>query len=107
MNINPLGINTYRQGLQETPARQKAIPEKNPVNESKDSLTVPTSSQKIGSSLAVKLKSETFMDMLSAEEKEAIDMLFEKYQAKGNGVYSVEGSTAPKSHLGNNVDIRL
>ena len=107
MKVNSIGIDTYRQTMNKPAVDNKPVADgKSQVNAGQK-IEIPGQPDKISSSLAIKLKSGAFADMLSAEEKEAIELLFAKYQNGNRGsAYSSDGA-ASQAHLGNVVDVKL
>jgi hypothetical protein len=105
MKINPVGVETYRQAMTRPPVDNKTVPEnKARVNETR--INIPNEAERTGSRLSVKLKPGTFSDMLSPQEKQALDMLFAKYNNIKQGDYSRSNDTG-QGHLGNLVDVKL
>ncbi len=102
MKINSIGINTYRQ-MTERPAanRQPAEIETNKPAEPTGKINIPVQKEKINSDLGVRVSGSKFTEMLSAEEKKAFELVFEKFNAnKANGNSGQDG-------LGRFVDVRL
>ena len=105
MKINPVGVETYRQAMGKPQVNNNAVAEnKARVNDTR--LKIPGQAEKIGSKLSVKLKPGTFIDMLSTEEKQALELLFAKYNNIKQGDYRPDGETG-QAHLGNLVDVKL
>jgi hypothetical protein len=105
MKINPVGVETYRQAMTRPAVDNRTVAENKPkVNETK--INIPNETERTGSKLSVKLKPGTFTDMLSSEEKQALDMLFAKYNNIKQGDYSRSNETG-ETQLGNLVDIKL
>nr|MBN2276250.1 hypothetical protein [candidate division Zixibacteria bacterium] len=73
-----------------------------------ETIQIPGQGEKVGSELSVQLKPGTFVDMLSAEEKQAMEIFFDKYQgvAPRQGAYSNDGQTN-SSYLGKQIDVKL
>jgi len=105
MKINPVGVETYRQAMVQRQADNKTVADnKSQVNATP--VKIPNDTERTGSALSVKLKEGTFTDMLSVEEKQALEMLFDKYNNIKQGDYSSNGETG-RAHLGNLVDVKL
>ena len=105
MKINPIGVETYRQAMGKPQVENKAVAEnKTRINETR--VKIPGQVEKTGSKLAVKLHPGSFVDMLSTEEKQALELLFAKYNNVKQGDYSPGGDTG-QAHLGNLVDVKL
>jgi hypothetical protein len=107
MKINPIGIDSYRNTMGNQAIDNKQINAEKKQVENDPKIKIPPQLDKTSSELAVKLKSGAFSDLLSAEEKEALELLFARYQNGETGsVYKRDGETS-KEHLGNFVDVRL
>jgi len=105
MKINPVGVETYRQAMGKPQVEYKPMPgNKTGINNAK--VRIPGQTDDTGSKLSVKLKPGTFVDMLSSEEKQALELLFAKYSGIKQGDYCRNGGT-DESHLGNIVDVKL
>jgi hypothetical protein len=105
MKINPVGVETYRQAMGKPQVENKPMPEnKTGINEAK--VKIPGQTDNAGSKLSVKLKPGAFVDMLSTEEKQALELLFAKYSSIKHGDYSRTGGT-DETCLGNLVDVKL
>ena len=105
MKINTIGINAY----QEMTGRAQAS--KRPVEANKSEqvqktgkIQIPGRVDRVGSDLSIKLKGEEYADMLSPEEKQALELLFEKYGDK-RGITSSGMTDRPG--LGTFVDVKL
>ncbi len=118
MSVNPLGVNAYsrvesfnpRSRPEATKTADRQIRQNESASKSPEAtrITIP---QKIGaksSALAV-ANDKALTDILSSEEKQAIDELFSKYdlsQAEPAG-YSPFGETTASSAVGAKVDFRI
>ncbi len=109
MKINAVGIDAYRQVQNDPQLNRKSSATDNKISgEKADRVQIPGQGDNVGSKLAVQLKKGGFVDMLSVEEKRALEMVFEKFRAlEINGKsYDNNGATR-KSNLGNLVDVKL
>lgn len=107
MKINSIGINAYRQTITEN---QKRIPtpEGNTKPHSVDRVLIPGQENSITSKLAVQLKGGKFADMLTPEERQALELIFEKFRLAGLGDEHYAQKAVQKSeHLGKVVDVKL
>lgn len=105
MKINTIGINAY----QEMTGRAQAS--KRPVEANKSELVqktgkiqIPGRVDRVGSDLSVKLEGEDYAELLSPEEKQALELLFEKYGDK-KGITNSGATDRPG--LGTFVDVKL
>ncbi len=107
MKISPIGIDAYRQA-NEKPQVENRQPAQKEQAKRTDTVRIPERTQKTGSDISVKLKPGSFSDMLSTEEKQALDILFEKYREIGakQAAYSKNGRE-DKPMTGNFVDVKL
>ncbi len=103
MKINPIGVDAYRQMSDHTRSIRK--PDLNSRTESATKaagkLSIPTQNINGGSKISVKLQGKNLMGMLSAEEKQALDLLFEKFGEK-----KATDKDGP-ADMGNLVDVKL
>ncbi|MFH2037245.1 MAG: hypothetical protein ABIJ45_12645 [Candidatus Zixiibacteriota bacterium] len=108
MKINPIGIEAYRQTMEKSKTDVRPQIEKNAETSKSSAVHLPGQANKIGSKLANKLESGTFADMLTTEEKQAFEMVFEKFRqiASADGSYRHDGETNLQS-VGNFVDVTL
>jgi len=89
----------------------KAQTAKRPVETNKNEqiqktgkIQIPSRTDRIGSDLSVKLEGIDYAEMLSPEEKQALELLFEKY---GDKKGSMDSSASNKPELGTFVDVKL
>jgi hypothetical protein len=128
MNINPLGISAYGKAdvTRKNPDAAQRAQEQFAIEAQTGATTENTDSRRVtkaeqdkpvtmakrdaetSSSLAVKAQGE-FAQMLSPEEREAIDLLFEKYtQGQKSGTsYGAKGEQNNTARLGASVDFRV
>lgn len=100
MKVNSIGINTYQQLNDKQQVNRRPVDKsQNKQAEKIGKVNIPVQKDKVGSDLAVKLPGENYMDMLTAEEKEAFEMVFKKF----NG----SGGASEQNGLGRFVDVKL
>jgi hypothetical protein len=106
MKINSIGIEAYRHmaGKQQVNNRSEVDIKRQDVKS--EQIQIPVQTDKVGSDLSVKLKPGTFVDMLSSEEKQAVNILFKKYADAAESVLSKDGATV-NNQLGRHVDVKL
>lgn len=107
MKINSIGINAYRQTVTEN---QKRIPTpgENAAAKAADRVLIPGQEDSISSKLAVQLQRGKFADMLTPEERQALELIFEKFRLAGLGDEHYGQKAVQKSeHLGKVVDVKL
>ncbi len=109
MKINAVGIDAYRQTVNEAQVSRKSFSADNQVQAEKiDRVQIPGQGDNTGSRLAVQLKKGGFVDMLSEEEKRALEMVFEKFRTlEINGKSYDNNGASKRSNLGNIVDVKL
>lgn len=108
MKVNAIGIENYRQAMDNTRVQNQPATESKKQAEKTDRIEIPGQRQKVGSDLSVRLRPGSFADMLSNEEKQAFELVFQKFNGlrAGEGVYAKNGGTN-ESHLGNYLDVKL
>ena len=106
MKVNPVGINTYQNLTNQEKAAQKPV----------DAATLQQQQPAVSaaeaqtSRLAVKAPSGSYADMLSVEERQALDVLFSRFKDSDRlgAVYQAKPETAAKEEtLGRIIDIKV
>jgi hypothetical protein len=109
MKINSVGIEAYRQLTGDSQVNKKTVSSDSASKaEQSNRIAIPGQGKIPGSKLAVQLQKGNFIDMLSPEEKKALNLLFERFRAAEleSGSYGKK-SAADASHLGKIVDVKL
>ncbi|UCD17468.1 MAG: hypothetical protein JSV44_00750 [Candidatus Zixiibacteriota bacterium] len=109
MNINSVGIDAYRQVRDDTQVTRRPVSEQQgKAVEKTDRVKIPGQVNKSGSRLAVKLRQGAFVDMLTEQEKQALELLFDRFRAAGvlDSGYDKDGP-AEKPPVGTLVDVKL
>lgn len=105
MKINSIGINAYQEMANRAQASKKPVaPIKSEQVQKTGKIQIPVRTNRTGSDLSVKLNGEDYAEMLSPEEKQALELLFEKYGGK-RGI--TNSGAANRPGLGNFVDVKL
>ncbi len=105
MKINATGIDAYRNITGENQINRKPVSTDNRAEQG-DKVQIPVQDKAPGSKLSVNLKNGSFADMLSPEERQALEMIFEKFRGAEGRSYEKSG-TVDKPRLGSIVDIKL
>jgi len=100
MNINPIGINTYQNLNDQARAAEKKIDQQTAQPQAGEAAI----SEVKTSSLAVKAPSSSYSDFLSPEEKQALDVLFKRYNDNNSIRVENDQNDAP---LGSIIDIKV
>jgi hypothetical protein len=108
MKINAIGIDAYRQATETQSGRKSIASQSENKTEQTEKIKIPGQGNTVGSKLSVRLKSGTFLDQLSGEEKQALELLFDKFRQMGvdETAYKKDGSTK-QAHLGKVIDVKL
>jgi len=108
MKINAVGINSYRQAMEKPQVEKQPAPENRTQVKKSDAVSIADRADRVGSKLAVRLEPGTFVDMLSTEEKQAFEKVFEKYGRPGmlTGTYAKSGENQT-ANTGTHVDVKL
>ncbi len=104
MKINATGVDAYRNVTGDSQITRKPVNTDNKAQT--DRVQIPVQDKAPGSKLAVYLKNGSFADMLSPEEKKALEMIFEKFRGAESRSYEKNGAV-DKPRLGSIVDIKL
>ncbi len=109
MNINSVGINAYRQldTDNQTARRQNAEQTISPSS-AKTPVEITGQTDKAKSVLGVRVNRGAFEEILTPQEKEALEMVFEKFRSAAalTATYERDGQTE-KTRLGTMVDVTL
>jgi len=105
MKINSVGINAYQEMMGKANANKKPVETtKTEQIQKTEKIKIPGRTDKIGSDLSIKLAGQEYAEMLSPEEKQALELLFEKYGDK-KGI--LDSNTTNRPGLGTYVDVKL
>ncbi|MFZ5980708.1 MAG: hypothetical protein ACOYVF_08760 [Candidatus Zixiibacteriota bacterium] len=99
MNVNPIGINTYQNVSDQARTAEKKN-DQQPVPTRSDEAVV---NEVTTSRLAVKAPKSSYADFLSTEERQALDVLFKRYNDNSRAAEETK-SDAP---LGSIIDIKV
>lgn len=108
MKINPLGIQSYEQ-INKRDNRVVQTPAENIKSEVSSKVEIAPQENLTGSKLSVKAPEGSYAEMLSPEERQALDLLFNKFKNSerfGAGFNRNANLTAQKM-VGNVVDIKV
>ncbi|PKK84504.1 MAG: hypothetical protein CVT49_02710 [candidate division Zixibacteria bacterium HGW-Zixibacteria-1] len=105
MKINPIGIDSYRQAMERPQVEKRPDADNKPQVNQSERVNITDRTDRVGSKLAVRLKPGTFVDMLSTEEKKAVELAFEKYAGAGR-TYAKNGANETV-RAGSLVDVKL
>ncbi len=83
MKINSVGIEAYRQLGGNAQVNRHSQSGKTESALKSGRVEIPIQDNRVSSKLGVKLKEGSFLDRLTPEEKQALEMLFSKYGAGG------------------------
>jgi len=105
MKVNPLGVNAYQQMTgQSRVTRRPDMAENKTAAVQTGKISIPGQGENSGSKLSVKLSGGNFMEMLAPEERQALELLFNKYESGQLAGGTRQGQS---SSLGNFVDVKL
>ena len=105
MKISSIGVNAYREITNQSRVNQKPPAPKQPDQTEKASqVHIPGQTNTIGSKLSVKLPNADYAEMLSSEERQALELLFEQY---GKNFNTATSRSTGNAGLGNFVDVTL
>lgn len=109
MNINPVGINAYRQLDTDNQTARRQNAEKTTTSTvNPEPVEISGQTAKTGSALGIRVNRGAFEDILTAQEKEALEMVFEKFRSAAalTATYERDGQSE-KTQLGKIVDVTL
>lgn len=105
MKINPIGIDSYRQAMEKPQVERRSQVDTENQAVSTDHINITDRADRVSSKLAVRLQPGTFVDMLSSEEKQAVELAFDKYASAGR-TYAKDGANET-ARTGSLVDVKL
>jgi hypothetical protein len=105
MKVNSIGVDTYRQAMNRPSTENRPAAQNRTAVKTETKVQIPGHLDKIGSELSVKLKPGTFADMLSLEEKRALEILFARLGRVNDAACQKGG--ADHRPVGNFVDVTL
>lgn len=101
MKVNNIGVNAYRQLIEQPQINRKETESvQKKQTEKPGKINIPVQSDKVGSDLGVRVNGQEFLDMLTDQEKEAFEMVFDKFN-------SASGGKGGQNGLGRFVDVKL
>ncbi|MBN1212264.1 MAG: hypothetical protein JXA92_06770 [candidate division Zixibacteria bacterium] len=106
MKVNPVGINTYQNLTGQEKTGQKPV---DAATLQQQQAAVATTEAQT-SKLAVKAPSGSYAEMLSVEEKQALEVLFSRFKdsERFGAVYQAKAESAAKENtLGRIIDIKV
>ena len=111
MKVNPIGIQTYQQ------MTRRDRPEDSGSGQATTALqgtgpshvTIQPDPLQIGSKLAVKAASESYAESLSVEERQALELLFNRFRdsSRFGPAYRAENQTQDSALVGQLVDVKV
>jgi hypothetical protein len=107
MKINPLGVQAYQQVAQE---RQAPASSARTARTAEQQVTIEPQAPATRSALAVKAPSGSYARFLSAEERQALDLLFAKFSDTsrfGAGYAARTDDAESTAALGRLVDVKV
>ena len=108
MKINALGIQAYQQlqGQKRTPLQQDPEAEKSARSEER--MSIPAQPGNESSTIAVKPAQGSYAQFLSPEERQALDLLFGRYQGSNSATSGSDASQQPEqARVGAVIDIKV
>ena len=111
MKINPIGINSYQQTTGQEAARKQATGGSNEAARTDSTkVLIPPQAESHSSRVSVKISKGNYAEYLSAEERQALDLLFSRFadRSRFEPGYSRDMALAEDdSHLGKTVDVKV
>jgi hypothetical protein len=112
MKLNPVGISSYQQlGGREATRQAQAESSNQDAGKSQATVAIAPQSESQSSRLAVKIQGGSYADYLSPEEKNALELLFNRFNDKSRFGPSYgrtsSASDGESAHLGNLVDVKV
>jgi hypothetical protein len=108
MKINPIGIQAYQQLTRQQRADSPQV-EKQDKSVANRQVTIAPQGQQDESQLAVRPANGSYADSLSAEERAALDLLFERFKDSerfGPGYSRQAGQSQGEARIGTRIDIK-
>ncbi len=109
MKVNPIGIQSYQQLNRRENQPPAAGADQNRTKETAEPVAINPQQDAASSRLAVKAPSGTYAEFLSVEEKQALDILFSRFQDSarfGPGYNEDATAGTEERELGNILDVK-
>ena len=108
MKVNPLGIQAYQQMNRSDRSSSEAAAQRASLPTDQNVVIEPQSGVS-KSAVAVKAPSGSYARFLSAEERQALDLLFTKFSdtSRFGSAYAAESSETAGEQLGRLVDVKV
>jgi hypothetical protein len=109
MKINPIGIQSYQQ-LERRDAPAQAPPDGKKVSAGDSKVTISPQAADAGSRVTVKAPQSSYAEILTPEEKQALELLFRRFgdaSRFGPGYQRDAESTGAQTLVGSIVDVKV
>jgi len=108
MKVNPVGIQSYQQVVrQDRPQSQPPDARAERGGEQDRQVVIEPQSELTKSAVAVKAPQGTYAENLSAEERQALDLLFSRFRDTARFGSGEQQECAGESGLGRVVDVKV
>lgn len=109
MKINPAGIQSYQQVTTNNRSQNAGMIKKD-QQLTEATLSIAPQEETFGSKVGVRATGVGYGEMLTADEKKALDLLFNRFKDSsrfGAGYLGNEANASGNSPLGNMVDVKV
>ncbi len=109
MKVNPIGIQSYQQLTNRNSQPSKKVDDANLLKTNNDEKVTIKPQQIAESKIAVKAQNSSYADYLSPEEKNVLDILFNRFKdsERFGGFFQSENNTVKENNLGRTIDLKV
>ncbi len=108
MKINPIGIQSYQQITNRNNQATQKLNDDNLLKTTNDEKVTIKPQDAVDSKIAVKTQNSSYADFLSPEEKNVLDILFNKFKdSEKFGSSFQAGQESNENKLGSTIDLKV
>lgn len=108
MKVNPIGIQSYQQLQNKNNQQSQKVDDANFLKTDVEKVTIKP--QEVAESkIAVKAKNSTFADYLSPEEKNVLDILFNRFKdtERFGSAFQQDTTVVNENKIGSTIDLKV
>ena len=110
MKVNPVAIQSYQQAVRREDSTALKPGEKNEASDSGKNIKISPQNEGVESRVAVKARVGNYADVLTPEEKNALDLLFSRFRDAdrfGSGYRHGAPADENENLLGGMIDVKV
>lgn len=108
MKVNPIGIQSYQQLTNKNNQPAQRVDDANLLKTNDEKVTIKPQDS-VESKIAVKAQNSSFADYLSPEEKNVLDILFNRFKDtdRFGGAFQADNQAEKENNLGQTIDLKV